>query len=1078
MFDYLDYKNKIPLDLCTRGKIPKLNPYSQKYKEYWKGVKRDIIEGYWVEYNNEFKWIPPVLALYNNLWTIEMSMKGSKSQNKTKGTPRLRDIEWIKGYIWAWARGFSGFEKDDTYSCNKILISENRDEYISYAPDHIVKSIYNSKGELKEYIEPLPYLYKYFDKNLGKPQFYNPALNVPDIECRNIGKAQPIDSIVQTLDGTKKLKDLKINDKIFDDSGELTNVIGIHKKGFKDIYKVTFKDGRTTECCGEHLWTVYHRQKWITVDINRILSTSYKINRKNGYEEYYYRIPLTKPLKYNYKDLLIDPYILGCWLGDGNSSSLSLYNIDSEIIERFKDFGIKNNFKLRLDDKIGFHLSKTKGISESPIKLLRQLNLYKNKHIPEEYFYSDINQRLELLRGLLDTDGTICKNGYIQFDNINLQLVKNVERLCQSLGIKTTFKEKKTSWTYKGIKKYSISYRVFLDTDLEVFYLSRKKDRLFKNKSNKRKIQSSTVAITNIEYIGKKDSICISVGNKSHLYLTNDFIVTHNSMIGGAMVGHNFLTDGSMDYDELLELRKEGLSPMSETLVSAVDSKYSTGLINKLKLGLDSLPGTVTVGKEVFPSPISKKYTGSFISGKHIESTYEKKVGNNWTRVGSKSRILHRSFGDNPFAANGTRPGFTIIDEVGFMGNLLEALGQLAECTTTDGRKFGTIWMTGTGGDMASGATEAVKKVFYDPSAYDCIQLDDIFENKGKIGLFIPAWMALDEFRDELGNVNKELAIKKLMRERAIAMNAKSKAPLYALLQMKPLVPSEAFLVLEGNIFPVGELKEHLATLESTDKKQNLGTVGWMYRNEEGKSYFKPDQDLVPADYPTKESDNPHSAVVIWEQPIDNIPYGQYVAGIDPYDQDKANSSVSYGSIFIFKRMSYDGGTYNLPVAEYTGRPEFAADFYEQCRRLLEYYNCKALYENQNTGLKTYLQTKNSLHLLHVQPDIIKSISPNSKVQRGYGIHMSTPIKDELEIMTRDWLKQEIAPGILQLTKICSIPLLKELIAYSKDGNFDRVIAFMLCIMQNLEMHNILISETVKEVEVDEFFNRKLFTKR
>src|SRR5690606_7313078 len=205
-----------------------------------------------------------------------------------------------------------------------------------------------------------------------------------------------------------------------------------------------------------------------------------------------------------------------------------------------------------------------------------------------------------------------------------------------------------------------------------------------------------------------------------------------------------------------------------------------------LKLGLDSLPGTIEIGKDVWPSPLSKKYTGSFMSGKHVISEYEKKLGNNWVRVGSKSRILHRSFGDNPFAANGTRPGFTIIDEIGFMGNLLEALGQLAECTTTDGRKFGSIWMTGTGGDMASGATEATKKVFYDAKAYDCLEFDDIFENKGKIGFFVPAWMALDEFRDELGNVNKELALKKLLRERAIAANAKSKAPLYALLQMKP----------------------------------------------------------------------------------------------------------------------------------------------------------------------------------------------------------------------------------------------------------------------------------------------------
>lgn len=734
MFDYLDYKNRIPLDKCTLGKIPKLNPYSQKYKNFWRDNKRKIIEGYWVEHHGEFKWIPPVLALYNNFWTIEMSLKGSKSQNKTKGTPRLRDIEWIKGFVWAVARGFSGFEDDEEFTCNRILIADNQDELLEYAPDHVLQSIYNSKGAIKKYKDALVYLYEYKSKALGKPQFYNPALNIADIECRNIGK----------------------------------------------------------------------------------------------------------------------------------------------------------------------------------------------------------------------------------------------------------------------------------------------------------------------------------------------------SMIGGCMVGHNFLTDGSMDYDELLKLRLEGLEPMSETLVSAIDSKYSTGLINKLKLGLDSLPGTVEIGKDVWPSPLSKKYTGSFASGKHVISEYEKKLGNNWIRVGSKSRILHRSFGDNPFAANGTRPGFTVIDEIGFMGNLLEALGQLAECTTTDGRKFGTIWMTGTGGDMASGATEAIKKVFYDAAAHDCLAFDDIFENKGKIGFFVPAWMALDEFRDELGNVNKELALKKLLRERQIAANAKSKAPLYSLLQMKPLVPSEAFLVLEGNIFPIGELKEHLAFLESTDRKKNLGTVGWMQRDPEGKAYFKANHELIPADYPTKESDNPNGAVVVWEEPTEQIAYGQYIAGIDPYDQDKATNSVSYGSIFIYKRFVNSDQTSHLPVAEYTGRPETARDFYEQCRRLLEWYNCKALFENQNTGIKTYFETQNCLYRLHTQPNIIKSISPSSKVERGYGTHMSNTIKDEIEIMTRDWLKQEESPGVLQLTKICSIPLLKELIAYNKDGNFDRVIAFMLCMMQNLEMHHVKEAAIIEE-SIDDFFNRKLY---
>lgn len=541
------------------------------------------------------------------------------------------------------------------------------------------------------------------------------------------------------------------------------------------------------------------------------------------------------------------------------------------------------------------------------------------------------------------------------------------------------------------------------------------------------------------------------------------------SFFGSNLIGWNFLHDGVFWYDDLKQ------KPKSETMIGAIDTKYSSGLIKKVILGFENLSGAVEMGDKYYPAPLLKKYSGTWQSGKTITAEYETKIGDTWIKKGSKSMIYHRSFKDNPMAGNGTRPGFVALEEIGFMGNLEESLGQLKECTANGAEKFGTIWMFGTGGDMAGGSTEAVKKVFYDPEAYDCLVFNDEFENKGKIGYFVPAWKTLNQFKDEEGVTNDEAARGHLIKERVKLANGKSKQPLYDELQNRPIVPSEAFLVLTGNLFPIAELKEHLSNLESTERKSNLGTEGWMYRNTDGKAYFKR-EDLIPATYPTNKSVDPKGAVVIWEEPTEVISYGQYVAGIDPYDQDKAENSVSYGSIFVYKRFENAGQTYHLPVAEYTGRPDFANDFYEQCRRLLEWYQCKALYENQNTGIKQYFQTRNCLHLLHVQPNIIKSISPSSKVERGYGIHMSKQIKDDLEIKVRDWLKEEIEPGILQLTKILSIPLLTELIAYNNEGNFDRFISFSLCILQNLELHNIVYEEAQQENLLDTFFDRKLFT--
>lgn len=542
------------------------------------------------------------------------------------------------------------------------------------------------------------------------------------------------------------------------------------------------------------------------------------------------------------------------------------------------------------------------------------------------------------------------------------------------------------------------------------------------------------------------------------------------SFFASNLIGWNFLHDGVFSYDELIN------KPKSETLVGAIDTKYSSGLLKKVKLGFENLSGGIELGDKYYPAPFLKKYSGSWESGKTVVAEYDQKIGNNWIKRGSKSMIYHRSFADNPMAANGTRPGFTALEEIGFMGNLIPALGQLKECTANGAEKFGTIWMFGTGGDMAGGSTEAVKEVFYNPEAFDCLVFEDDYENKGKIGYFVPAWRTLNQFKNDEGVTNEVIAKKYLEDERTKLANGKTKQPLYDELQNRPIVPSEAFLVQQGNTFPVAELKEHLAHIESSERAKGVGTTGWMQRGKEGQAIFKPDHDLTPADYPTKYSKDPKGAVVIWEQPISNPPYGAYIAGIDSIDQDQAESSSSMGSIIIYKRFINSDQTYHLPVAEYTGRPEFATDFYEQCRRLLEYYNAKALYENQTPGIKAYFETKNCLHLLHRQPAIIKSISPNSKVDRTFGTHMTAQIKDAIEIMTRDWLKTELSPGVLQLTKIYSIPLLKELIGYNKDGNFDRVIAFMLVIMQDLEMHKIVVEEEVQEVAEDTFFTKKLFT--
>ena len=550
------------------------------------------------------------------------------------------------------------------------------------------------------------------------------------------------------------------------------------------------------------------------------------------------------------------------------------------------------------------------------------------------------------------------------------------------------------------------------------------------------------------------------------------------------ILGHNFLFDGAVDYEDYLAAKAENAPLTSETLIGAIESKYSDDLVAKVKLGLENLPGEVIIGEEAFPPPFSRKYYGSWDSGKTITAGYDKKIGGVWKKVGTFSKIQHRSFSSNHTAANGTRPNVSVIDEVGFMNNLIDVLGQMKEAAADGTVKQGVIWMTGTGGDMEGGATEEVKQVFYSPATFDCLEFDDEFEGyTTKIGFFVPAFMTLNQFKDVLGNTNWKAAVAYLERTRTtLKKNAKKKKAYEDETIQRPLCHSEVFLVANNNILPVLDLKEHMDhLLTMQDHPEILGTAGWMVADETLGGYkLKPDLEAKPADYPVQPSDDNEGAVVIWQHPNPNADYGWYVAGNDPYDFDEAPNSVSLGSVIVMERGSPFNGGYDRMVAEYTGRPPLAATFYEQVRRLLVYFHGAAcLYENEKQMIKDHFKKMQSLNLLAYTPGVMKA-NENSKTAntRMYGQHMSAPVKAECLIYLREWLITPIGDNKMQLHTIKSIPLLKELIGYNDKGNFDRVIALMLAIIQATQMRTIVIEEATKEAEEEEedFFTRKLFS--
>lgn len=552
------------------------------------------------------------------------------------------------------------------------------------------------------------------------------------------------------------------------------------------------------------------------------------------------------------------------------------------------------------------------------------------------------------------------------------------------------------------------------------------------------------------------------------------------------MIAHNFLFDGATDYDQYLEAINNKLPFSSETLVGAIDAKYTKDLLSKVQLGLDNLPGDKVVGGRYYPSPFKKTMRGSFAAGKYIEAAYDIKKGGGWITKGSKSKIHNRSFADNPLAGNGTGPNLTVFEEVGFMTNLIDALGAMKDATHEGTDKFGVIWGTGTGGEGDKAAMSDVKEVFYDPEQYDCMVFEDIWEETGSIGYFVPYQMRLDEFRDSEGVVDKDRAHTFVEKKREKLRKGKSKKALLSEMQNNPIVPSEAFMIDDTNIFPTAELKEHrnwLRSKQETDGfvKGQCGELVWTIGEDNQKRLeWKPDLrgELRPCTFPVKKQDDQTGCIQIWEHPYKTngeAPYGLYIAGTDPYDQDQAENSASLGSTFIYKTFYTEEGLYEWPVAEYSARPSTAKEHHENVRKLLLYYNARDLYENERNTLKMHFEHRNSLYLLSKTPTILKA-TENTTVQRQYGIHMTKQIKNEIELYTRDWLIQERGDGKLNLHMIYSLPLLEELINYNDTGNFDRVISFMLTILHRLQNYHIKVKNIKDESRQQDPFLARAFS--
>lgn len=367
-----------------------------------------------------------------------------------------------------------------------------------------------------------------------------------------LGKAQPLDAKVLTPAGWVRMGDIHVGDQVIAADGTATLVSGVFPQGEKEIYRVTFHDGSSTECCAEHLWKTQthldrNNQRRSGRGIAQVRTTADIATSLLYRKTKNHAIQMVAPVVFASRPVPVDAYLLGVLLGDGALSHGTpiLTNSESEIIAelrlrvmggvqvvRTKDDGRAPTYRL---SKIADDRTDQGSPSENPLTgALRNLRVTvksAEKFVPDIYKFNAVAVRLDMLRGLMDTDGYVCKLGVtVQYTSVSHQLAKDVQFLVQSLGGNATMKSKIPTFTYKGEKRqgqraYTVHLR--MPPDITPFLRSKKLARV-RPKSKYQPIRY----ITAIESVGIKPAQCIMVEHASHLYVTDDFIVTHNTVQG------------------------------------------------------------------------------------------------------------------------------------------------------------------------------------------------------------------------------------------------------------------------------------------------------------------------------------------------------------------------------------------------------------------------------------------------------------------------------------------------------------------------------------------------------------------
>lgn len=434
---------------------------------------------------------------------------------------------------------------------------------------------------------------------------------------------------------------------------------------------------------------------------------------------------------------------------------------------------------------------------------------------------------------------------------------------------------------------------------------------------------------------------------------------------------------------------------------------------------------------------------------------------------GTQNTVLGVSSKDDESKLRGKRAAKILVEEFGSFPRLVDMYNVLIPSVQEGDIVFGQIIMVGTAGDNESDFAGA-QEIMYSPKGYGMYALPNVFDkyNQGKpyFVFFFPGYVNRKGCYNENGvsDVIKAL-IEILMNRYRVKYNSTDPNTIIKTIAEVPITPAEAIVKTGVNMFPVADLTERVGQLDANPTEYDDVYVGDLVFSKEGQVEYKPTSAMPIRDFPHKDN-KIEGAIEIFQMPeIDKNtgkPYNdRYILGADPYDDDESNT-MSLGSIFVLDLWT------DRIVAEYTGRPSFADDYYEICRKLCLFYNGRLNYEYNKKGLFSHFSTRNSLYLL---TDVLDFLKEKQMMKDGYGnkskgTNASPAINAYARSRLRSWLLApvpivQIIDGeekevmVPRLFTVRNRALLKELINYNSEGNFDRISAMgMLMLLREDRM--------------------------